>query len=100
MAENQHGSFVVDGGKSYFDPVTYRIFMTAEQLGHLFRCVASVNFNETVVRVTFSHRLVDLSLGRGSWRVFLLAELPASYHALFLYLSPQVCNKVTIGWYI
>jgi hypothetical protein len=57
MTENQHGAFVVNGCKPNLDPAAHCIFMNAEQLGDLFNRVISVDFNEAVVGMTFSHGL-------------------------------------------
>ena len=61
MTEDQHGAFVIDGGKPILDPVAHGIFVNAEQLGDLFHRVAAVNFNESVIGVTFSHRLAIIT---------------------------------------
>jgi len=57
MAENQHGAFVIDGCKAGLNPSSYGIFMNAEQIGDFFYRVTPVDFNVTVVGVTFSHGL-------------------------------------------
>jgi hypothetical protein len=61
MAENQHGTFVISGGKSIFDPVAHGIFMFPEQPGDLFHRVAAVNFNESGIGVAFSHSLTIIA---------------------------------------
>ena len=57
MAENQQGTFVINGSKPGFYPVTYGVFVFTEQPGGLFHSVTAVDFNETGIRVAFPHSL-------------------------------------------
>jgi len=61
MTVNQHGAFVVDGGKPILDPVAHCIFMFTEQLGDLFHRIAAVNLDEPMIRMTSSHRLAVIA---------------------------------------
>ena len=41
--------------KSFLNPATHRIFMRVKKLGDFFNRITSMNFYQSVVRMTFSH---------------------------------------------
>ena len=55
MTQNQDRAFLIVGWKSSFDPPAHGIFVSAEQIGYLPNCVVAVDFDTTVIGVTFSH---------------------------------------------
>lgn len=54
MAQNQDRPLLIAGWKSRFDPCTHGILVSAEQLGDVLYRVATVDFDEAMVGVTFS----------------------------------------------
>ena len=57
MTGDQYGALVINGWQSILDPIPHGIFVMAAQLGNFFHRVAIVDFNETIVWMTFSHCL-------------------------------------------
>jgi hypothetical protein len=60
VAENEHGTLVIERGEPTLYPVAQGVFVDAEKHGDFLHGVAEVNFNQAVVGMTPFHCLPKL----------------------------------------